>query len=46
MTTPSAITRELARFAVQSSFATLPHKVSHEGVRAFNEKRKPRFEGR
>ena len=35
MTTPSAITRELARFAVQSSFATLPHKVSHEGVRAF-----------
>ena len=35
MTPPPAITRELARFAVQSSFATLPHKVSHEGVRAF-----------
>jgi 2-methylcitrate dehydratase PrpD len=29
------ITRELARFAVNTTFDTLPEKVRHEGVRAF-----------
>ena len=29
------ITRELARFAVNTTFDTLPQKVRHEGVRAF-----------
>ena len=39
------ITREIARFAVQTNYDDLPAKVSHEGVRAFNEKRKPVFKG-
>ena len=30
-----AITRELARFAVQTRYEDLPQKVAHEGVRAF-----------
>ena len=30
-----AITRELARYAVQTHYDDLPAKVSHEGVRAF-----------
>lgn len=34
MTTP-AITRELARFAVNTNYDALPPKVRHEGVRAF-----------
>jgi 2-methylcitrate dehydratase PrpD len=34
MTTP-AITRELARFAVNTHYDRLPPKVRHEGVRAF-----------
>ena len=29
------ITREIARFAVQTNYDDLPAKVSHEGVRAF-----------
>ena len=31
----TAITRELARFAVQTRYEDLPQKVAHEGVRAF-----------
>ena len=32
---PPPITRELARFAVNTTFDTLPEKVRHEGLRAF-----------